>query len=210
MLCSSCSCEVKPVVAFDIDGVLGDYHSHFTAFCLNYWQHATLRSQPYDGSMEFEEWLGLTKIEYREAKLAYRQGGFKRWLPIYPGAVEAVRTVRDAGCDVWIATTRPWQLLNNIDPDTREWLRRHSIRYDGLLYGDDKYRQLCESVDPDRIIAVVDDLSVQCGLAEKDGLKAFQVERPHNAADRVNASGTLEEITSWIHNMIFLWRRKYA
>src|SRR5687768_1006943 len=147
MLCTRCNTKVRPVVSWDLDGVLGDYHGHFTDFCKKYWKHAmSWPNAPYDGSIEFEEWLGLTKIEYREAKLAYRQGGWKRWMPAYPFASEAVRTVNLAGCEIWIATSRPWQRHDNIDPDTREWLRRNNISYDGLLYGDDKYGQLCEAV----------------------------------------------------------------
>ena len=210
MRCSSCSNDLKPVVAFDIDGVLGDYHSHFTDFCMKYWLHTSLGPQPYDGSMEFEQWLGLNKIEYREAKLAYRQGGTKRWMPRFPEAHAAVKKIRNDGAEVWIATTRPWQRLDNIDPDTREWLRRARIEFDGLLYGDDKYSQLSDAVDQERIVAVVDDLAYQCRLAQKLGLHAYQVHRPHNLEDRYYPGGELEDITKAIQVRIEMWKEQHA
>lgn len=209
MLCSQCGEKVRPVVVFDIDGTLGDYHTHFTKFCHNYFQHMQVRDM-YDGSCDFEDWLGLTRIEYREAKLAYRQGGTKRWMPIYPYAAEAVREVQDAGAEVWIATTRPWQRLDNIDPDTREWLRRNNILYDGLLYGDDKFNQLCETVDPDRVVAVIEDLPGMFDLGSKLNLPIMQVWRPHNNTPgaRRNPSGTLIDCTQWALRNVKNWRRQ--
>lgn len=212
MLCSSCNNHIKPVVAFDIDGVLGDYHAHFTDFCMNYWQHTRLAPGPYDGSMEFEEWLGLSKIEYREAKLAYRQGGLKRWLPVFGDAGEVVNDVRSAGAEVWIATTRPWQRLDNIDPDTREWLRRAGLPYDGLLYGDDKYNQLCEAVGDRRIMGVADDLLVQCQIADKLGLPIIQIDRWHNShsSQRFYARGTLLNAAHMMIRNIEGWKVQYG
>ena len=36
MLCTSCSAVIRPVVAFDLDGSLGDYHNHFLNFAEGY------------------------------------------------------------------------------------------------------------------------------------------------------------------------------
>lgn len=178
MRCSQCSNPVKPIVVFDIDGTLGDYHGHFTQFCERYW-NLDIGGHPYTGIVEFECWLGITKEQYREAKLAYRQGGNKRWMPCYAESAEVVREARKLA-EVWICTTRPWQRLDNVDPDTREWLRRNEIEVDGLLYGDGKYFQLCETVDPARIAAVVEDLPEQFGIARTLGLPVILRENHHN------------------------------
>jgi hypothetical protein len=160
--------------------------------------------------MEFEDYLGLTKIEYREAKLAYRQGGWKRWMPTFGDAAMLVKEVRNAGAEVWIATTRPWQRLDNIDPDTREWLRRTGIPYDGLLYGDDKYRQLSEAVGTDRIVGVVDDLAVQCEIADKLGLPVIQVERASNYHKRYGIRGNLIQVADWMIHNIERWNVEHG
>lgn len=208
MLCSECSNEVRPIVAVDIDGTLGDYHKHFTWFCGNYWNKTDLfTSEPWNGEGEFEEFLGLTKEQYREAKLAYRQGGMKRWLPLFPGAEFMMQQLHKAGAEVWIATTRPWQRLDNIDPDTREWLRRNEIHYDGLLYGEDKYGQLCEAVDRKRVVAVIEDLPFQVRQAKSLGLPVILRENHHNSTVSGNyvPRGSLDVCGVWAVNKIERW-----
>lgn len=163
MRCSGCSSVIRPIVALDIDGTLAPYHEHFTMFARDYWDRP-LRLH-YDGSVKFYEWLGLTQAQYRECKLAYRQGGGKRTMPIYPGAVSLVNKLREMKVEVWITTTRPYQRLDSTDPDTRFWLERHGIIYDYLLYHDEKYQTLAENVDPLRVVCVLDELPEQCQAA---------------------------------------------
>ena len=98
--------------------------------------------------MRLHKFMGVTLRDYRECKLAYRQGGLKRFMPCYPGASELATALRRRGAEVWICTTRPYLRLDSIDPDTREWLRRNKIKYDAILYGDDKYRELKRQAGP--------------------------------------------------------------
>lgn len=195
MRCTDCGCTVKPVVVSDIDGTLADYYTEFSIFAAIYHDRPVVDIDAWDGTGEMEAFLGLTKAEYREAKLAYRQGGNKRLLAPYPFAREFAEGVVNLGCELWVATTRPWQRLDNIDPDTKEWLRRNGIPYHGLLYGDDKYKQLCEHVDAARVLLVVDDLPEQLEVASSLGLPFFQVARSHNAGGflRWRPSGTLAD-----------------
>lgn len=212
MLCRECHKRpVAPVVAWDIDGTMANYHETFTEMACRYW-NIPQPPDTWDGSGEMEDYLCLTKEQYREAKLAYRQGGYKRSLPMYPYGARAVNDTRDMGAEVWVCTTRPWQRLDNIDPDTREWCRRHRIEFDGLLYGERKYHQLIESVHPDRIVGVIDDLVEYLDDAESLGLPTFQVVRPHNrsAEARWHTRGTLHEATDWVEENIKRWREKYG
>lgn len=212
MKCTECSVRIRPVVAVDIDGTLGMYHEHFTAFAMDY-IGAPVR-QGYDGSTEFSEYLGMTKQSYREAKLAYRQGGMKRTMPPFSGARAFMLGLGQLGCEVWIATTRPWMRLDNIDPDTREWLRRNGIVYDYMLYGEDKYEQLHSQVGDGRVVAVVDDLREQLERAQeifsgpalvRDWVP-IQVSRRHNERDRYpnNAFG-FDNITDRIKGRVEAW-----
>lgn len=183
MKCTDCNREVKPVISLDIDGTLGRYHDHFHTFAENYLGRS-LRSG-FTGICELHEWYGLELHEYRAIKLAYRQGGLKRSMPMYEEAVGLSAYLRDdLGCELWISTTRPYLRLDNIDPDTREWLDRNSIKYDGLIYGEDKYRQLAEIVGSDRIIGILDDLPSQVKDAQAVGLPAYIVPRYHNRSAR--------------------------
>lgn len=191
MKCSDCSKVVRPIVVVDIDGTLAMHHEDITRFCSRYYDKAP-PTFPYDGSESFADYLGLPIDEYRAMKLAYRQGGNKRFVKPYPGAADFMKGLWTIGVEIWVATTRPYQRLDNIDPDTREWLRRNDMKIDGLLYGDDKYDQLVETVDPVRIVAVFEDLDEQMLIGTKLLLPMFQVYRPHNEAIRW-FGGSLDE-----------------
>lgn len=179
--CSSCSQTVRPVVAVDVDGTLAEYHRPLTNFAARYF-NLVLPLGEWDGQGEMEDWLGITKDQWRDLKFAYRSGGFKRFAPMYPGADAFTNYVRKAGCELWITTTRPWLRLDSIDPDTRWWLETHEIGYDHLLYDEHKYRVLSELVYPERVIMVVDDLEdmlVEAVAAFGLGTE-YKVERLHN------------------------------
>jgi hypothetical protein len=168
MRCSDCGREVRPVVAFDIDGTMADYHSHLVEFIINYTGMEPGPAVPWPGSTadriggDFGDWVcfafGLDRRVYRDIKLAFRQGGQKRFMPVYPGAAAVASAAVEEGAEVWVTTSRPYLRLDNIDPDTREWLRRAEVAWDYMVYGEDKYKRLGELVDPERVVLVLEDL----------------------------------------------------
>lgn len=202
---------MSPVVVCDIDGTLADYHQAFASFAKRY-HGMDNDTEGWNGYGEMEDWLGLSKQEYREAKLAYRQGGNKRWSSLLPGVHQFLETVQSEGARLWLATTRPWQRLDNIDPDTRWWLARHGILYEGLIYGEDKYEQLLEAVDRARILLVVDDLSEQLNVAETYGLATFQVLRHHNSYPDAqwHTRGTFNKANQTVTRLAELWRETHG
>jgi hypothetical protein len=156
------------VVAVDIDGTLGDFHSHFLEFAADYFDIEVAYS--YDGAESFKEWwmdmTNRTAKDWHDVKLAYRQGGMKRTMPLYDQGGDLVDTIIASQAEIWITTTRPYLSLDNIVPDTVEWCRRHAIEYDGILFDEGKYEQLVQRVDPERVVAVVDDLWDMCDAAD--------------------------------------------
>lgn len=197
----------KPVVALDIDGTLGDYHSHFLQFARLWFDRPMPPSSEINPGLPLWKFMGVTRARYREAKLAYRQGGWKRWMPVYDGASDLTKNVQRAGAEVWICTTRPYLRLDSIDPDTREWLRRNDIKYNAVLFGDDKYREL-ERQAGHRVCAVADDLP---GLLETSSAEnAYLRSQPYNQGDyppfmRVE---DLEELWIYIKQDILRWKGK--
>lgn len=174
MLCSKCSEKVRPVVALDIDGVLGDYHGHFLRFATSYFGYdleklLEMSLHKFDGGEKFSSycghWLNCTLQEYRDCKLAYRQGALKRSMPINNGAVTLTIAVRQEA-ELWITTTRPYLSLDGVVKDTIFWLDLYNIQYDGLLFDDDKYAVLAGRVDPARVVAVLDDVDEMYDAAE--------------------------------------------
>lgn len=169
MICTQCSDEIKPVVAVDIDGTLADYHGHFLQFASGYFDKGIDTPR---GNRPLHEHIGVTLEQYRACKLAFRQGSQKRSMPVFPFAADLCRGLRNNDVELWITTTRPYMRLDNIDPDTQEWMRRNLITYDHLFYDEDKYGRLLERVDRDRVVCVFDDDPLQIQRALELGLKA--------------------------------------
>jgi hypothetical protein len=169
MRCTECGKLVAPVVAIDIDGTLGDYHRHFLRFAESYLGQAMLWN--YDGGESFKGWFkretGASDDDWHDLKLAYRQGGMKRSMPVYDDAAYLCQSAQLEGAEVWVTTTRPYIRHDNIDPDTREWLRRNNIVYDFLIYDGAKYEKLAELVGIERVCAVVDDLPEEITEAQR-------------------------------------------
>jgi hypothetical protein len=175
----------RPIVGLDIDGTLGDYHRHFLWFATQWFGRPFPGPEEVNPGIRLSEFMGIPHREYQECKLAYRQGGLKRFMPAYPFASELTRNIHAAGADVWICTSRPYLRLDNIDPDTREWLRRNEILYDAVLWesldSETKYNDLADQVGINRIVAVTDDLPEQTADAYREGIrKVYLRDQPYN------------------------------
>lgn len=187
-----------PVVGIDVDGTLGRYHEHFLTFARGwlgvrgYWpgpmvtrNERTTTGEPipwtddgYFGECSLAEYMGISKATYRKCKLAYRRGGLKRSMPPYPGARDLMVGLRKRAWVV-VCTTRPYLHLDNIEPDTVEWLRRNMIPYDGILMGEHKYRNL-KAQYGDMAAAVLDDDPALLSQARGLGMAAMLMVRTHN------------------------------
>lgn len=172
-----------PVVALDIDGTLGDYHTHFLRFAAE-WVGKKMPGAMTVNEGPLWEHMGIDLATYRECKLAFRQGGLKRSMPCYDYAPELTRVIQAFGAEVWLCTTRPYLRLDNIDPDIREWLRRNDIVYDAVLFDrigekGSKYDELKRQAG-DRVLAVFDDLPEMVDRARDLGFEAMLREQPYN------------------------------
>lgn len=216
----------KPVVAIDIDGTLGDYHTNFLTFADMYFTSSCgswveMASRMDNPGLPLWEWMGIPQRDYRDAKLAYRQGGWKRWMPVYEGAARMTEVIRsELGAEVWLCTTRPFLRLDNVDPDTREWLRRNNIQYDALIFDPmheedgTKYDELARQVG-DRVASIVDDLPEMIWNARSAfvNLSPILRDQPYNRnftptfARRVN---TILTMTAAITHDVCTWKDKHV
>jgi phosphoglycolate phosphatase-like HAD superfamily hydrolase len=223
MLCSNCNNMVRPVVAVDIDGTLGDYHGHFLRFALSYFGldndqlfTMSMYRNMYNGVEPFrtycQHWFACTAEEYRAAKLAYRQGGMKRSMPIFNGAKALCRNINSWGAELWVTTTRPYLSLDTIVPDTVEWLDRHKIAYHGMLFDEDKYAQLSERVDPERVVLVLDDLREMCEAAASEFGEGVPVlaANPYNEAVKWPVIANVSNAWPIAHERLEEWRHQHA
>jgi hypothetical protein len=198
----------RPAVGMDVDGTAAYWHEHFLWFAGLYLG----RQMPpqYLGTAPLHIEMGISKRTYRQVKLAYRQSGLKRAIAVREGAAELARDVRKAGAELWVCTTRPYLRLDNIDPDTRAWLRRNRIQYDGVLFGERKYADFARLVGSGRVIGVIDDLPEQVEKAFVAGLPARLIERQYNQDHPYVKEGhslpSLHAARDWLLEEIEKWK----
>jgi len=208
MLCSQCKAPIGPVVAIDIDGTLAQYHRAFFLFAGGYLNRRI--DLVYNGAVPMHEHMKVSKETYRQVKLAYRQGGMKRVMDTYEGADDFMLSVAPQA-ELWVTTTRPYLRLDNIDPDTREWLDRNQYKYDALVYDEDKYERLAHTAQG-RVVAVVEDEIEQYDVAQLLGLNPILVQRSHNVnfvGNRVSAPN-LRVARRMVMARIDNWRKDNA
>lgn len=157
------------VICVDVDNTLADYtgglrdyvHSRYgdeypCPAPIAYDFHKT-PGWPFSGSpTEFLQWH----------KDAVDHGLYFDETP-YEGAAEALTTLRDHGWRIIVATAR----VDDYDGDTRRWLDRHGIPYDGLFYGD----KLDVNFD-----ILVDDRPATLTRAVADGRDAIRFDHAYN------------------------------
>lgn len=173
-----------PVVALDIDGTLADYHGHFLDFASNWVGRPMPDAAELNPGHPLWVHMNVTQETYRACKLAFRQGGLKRWMPAYAGANRLTSDIKSLGAEVWICTTRPYLRLDNIDPDTREWLFRNGIGYDAVIFDrvnekGSKYEELWRQAG-NRVKAVIDDLPEMVASAQHLGFNTMIRDQPYN------------------------------
>jgi hypothetical protein len=218
--CSHCSEVIKPVVAFDGDGTLGDFHRHFLRFL---GQYLGVDLMPvgahYDGQERFREWVcrefHISLATWKQIKLAYRQGGMKRTMPCYRYSAPLINFCRSQGAEVWLTTSRPAYRLDNIDPDTQEWCVRNELRFDYTIFDDDKYNVLAERVDVERVVAILDDLPEMYDAAgERFGWDVPILARSQwNSGikrERVVRVDDYNEACRLIGHSLFNWKKQYG
>ena len=215
MLCTRCSEHIRPVVAVDIDGTLGDYHGHFIDFAEQYVGRTLHRN--YNGYSSFRLWFSTANNigteEFRAIKLAYRQGGMKRSMPVFDGAANLLHTVIDHDAELWLTTTRPYLSLDTVIPDTVWWLAQNGMSdYDGMLFDEDKYAKLVERVESERIVAVIDDLPDMCD--EADHLigrnVSVMIGTQWNSAIQNGRRSSMHQIITGIGSLIDDWKEKHG
>ena len=126
----------------------------------------------------------------------------KRCLPAFDGVGSMVTAIRHQDVQVWICTTRPWNRLDNIDPDTTFWIERNIGRVDGVIYGEEKYEDLIDIVGEGRIVGVVDDLPENVLRAQDLGLRAILAHGEHNRRSPLSRVPGIYDMGMWIGDKI--------
>ena len=96
-----------------------------------------------DIKSEIIDATGITVETYYEIKREYRTGGMKATLKPIKEAVEFVNKLSQTH-SIILVSNRPAKKYNTVMVDTYIWLILNGVKFDRLLFGDDKLEKLIE------------------------------------------------------------------
>lgn len=168
------------VATIDLDGVVVDLSS---------WQDKLKESQ--GGAPMNDKTVAMLESLKEDF---YRDGGF-RTLPPMPGAVEGMRALAALGISLVIITARPQWQYKRVYGDTVEWLDKHGVPRDLILFNKDKAEAIYEHVLPARPMFHVEDRS-------KHALEVANIGVPvkllGGAGAELAAHPLIEPVSSWV------------
>jgi hypothetical protein len=90
-------------------------------------------------------------------KLEYRLSGIKRTIPIIDGAVDFVNKLKENDYFVVLLTARPYKTVFRIYSDTLYWLESNNIKYDAIIWDENKETFILKYFMNNNIKFIVDD-----------------------------------------------------
>jgi len=123
-----------PVCALDLDGTLVDYPRCWIDYVNK------IKKTNFDDLFDMRN--KLDKMEYLELKDRYRKSGIKQHLPMIRGAKRFVDKLSKLGYSIIIITKRPYKRYYRIFADTKISLDSNKIKYDAILFDDNKHKTI--------------------------------------------------------------------
>lgn len=108
-----------------------------------------------------------------------RSGGFLRCPPVR-GAPEALRKVKAHGYTIAVVTARPQWQYRRLQGDTMDWLTRHDVPYDLLLFNKDKCEAVYHHIQPAWPRAFVEDHTRNATALAAIGVPVLLFDTPRN------------------------------
>lgn len=168
----------EQIVGVDIDGILADYPFSFMQFVNKKMKTNFKREQIRDYDLKNN--LGLTTEQYIQIKDEYRQSGQKRFIPLVLGSVDLLKLLKSQGYTIILLTSRPYKKYKRIFADTQEWLKKHKLIYDAILYDEDKDVRLIKEFGGQKVKFFIEDVLSNANKISDLGVKVFLVDKPYN------------------------------
>jgi hypothetical protein len=172
------STEVN-VLLCDLDGCVADWVTAFKAFAL-----ARGIDIPPNGFNDPS--LEPLKDEFD------RSGGYLT-IPPMPGAVEALKTLKNFGVKLVVVTARPYHRFRRVYADTLEWCEKNGIEYDHIMFFRDK-AEAVRRVAPTNILGFVEDRAKHAIEVALTGVKVLKM--PCETIEAVSHEN-ITEVTGW-------------
>lgn len=124
----------------------------------------------------------------------YAGGRFREMDPI-AGASEGLARVRAAKIKTVLITARPQWQYKRLHADTVQWLAKHNMAYDLLLFSRNKVEAIYDHVQPAWPMAAVEDHPKNAEAYAEAGVPVFLFDQPYNR--QVSASKLITRVGSW-------------
>lgn len=174
-------------VGFDLDGTITDDNGPGNVWDIEMLRHFGIERQC--NSYDFCEAYGLTLDDVTRFCAENLQSIF-RDVPLKPDCARVISSLRGAGVSVHIITAR--QAI--YAPVSEDYLARHGVRYDSILFTHDKVRACL-----DRSVSFfADDKTENCLDLRRAGIECVMVDALHNSlvdyAPRVQSWNEIEAL----------------
>jgi 5'-nucleotidase len=196
------STSARKTILLDVDGVLADFTGPVCALA----SQVTRRDLKPENvtRFDFAACLDLTPEEKREVVRAIVAPGFWRSLPVFDGAIDGVRRLREVA-NVYICTS-PWNSCPTWLHEREAWLYEHfGIPHANVIATGAKYRVSGDMLVDDKTeTLVLWDHHQGCWWQNPDGTRgesrAVQWQTPHNRLDEWDGPSTRswDQLLEWV------------
>jgi uncharacterized HAD superfamily protein len=161
------------VVAFDLDGVIADYHSFFLSY-INKKSNSNFKDL-------FEAKKSLNENTFKMIKDLYRQSGEKLNLKLKKGSKKIIDYYKDNNYKIVIITARPYHRYSRIYSDTLHWLKKHKINFDYIFWTSEKSIKIIKSIKKMKFI--VEDTLENANNISKMGYNVYLINNKYNLGE---------------------------
>lgn len=174
------------IALIDIDGTLAVFPEYFIK----------LFNKKYDTNYKFYNDI---PIKARNIfKEYYRISGYKAKMPLYKYVKEFLNKLHNKGYTIVLFTNRPAVSYPNITIDTIKWVFNNKLKYDTILYSNDKMLDAIKKFDIKDIKFFVDDNFDNVLSISKLGVKSYliknQLTNIKNDISSINIIDNLNQI----------------
>jgi len=162
--------ESEKTCGIDIDGVLNYYPECW----LDYIEGVTgIRYKTLGDAKEV-----IPYNEYRRLKAHYREGGYEASVPAREGSSELTSWLKGQGFRIFLLTKRPVDKHKLQWTQTREWLHKNKITFDGIFADENKHSKIITSFP--NLKFMIEDHRAISNLVARWGYRVFLVDNIYN------------------------------
>jgi hypothetical protein len=170
------------VILFDLDNVIADMLDWDIGL-------KKARGQAMDGMGD----VMVTMLESMKEEF-YKSNGFLKLSPV-DSAPESIRLLKSYGWKIVIISARPIWQYRHIYSDTVQWLNKHGIEYDLLLFNKDKAEAIYEHIFPAMPSYLVEDREKHVLEVSELGIKVLVMDYSYN--ETIKDTNLITRVYGW-------------